>query len=210
MRISIIGTGYVGLVSGACFAEIGHDVRRASTSTRAKVERINRGEAPIHERGPRRAAGAARRHAARRPRPTCEPAVLSHRDHVHRGRHAVRRPAHRSRRTSARRPARSAQRCATRPATTSSSSRARWSRARRTSVVLPILEEASGKRAGVDFGVGMNPEFLTEGVGRRRLHAARPHRARRHRRAHHRGRCARSTRRSRARRMLRRTTRPPR
>ena len=30
-------------------------------------------------------------------------------------------------------------------------------------VVRPILEAASGKRAGVDVGVGMNPEFLTEG-----------------------------------------------
>jgi UDPglucose 6-dehydrogenase len=31
-------------------------------------------------------------------------------------------------------------------------------------VVRPLLEEASNLRAGVDFGVGMNPEFLTEGV----------------------------------------------
>ena len=31
-------------------------------------------------------------------------------------------------------------------------------------IVIPLLEKASGKRAGVDFGVGMNPEFLREGT----------------------------------------------
>ena len=40
MRISIIGTGYVGLVSGACFAEIGHDVECVDIDP-AKVAKIN-------------------------------------------------------------------------------------------------------------------------------------------------------------------------
>ncbi len=49
-HISVIGTGYVGLVSGVCFAEIGHSCTCVDIDA-AKVERINRGELPIHEQG---------------------------------------------------------------------------------------------------------------------------------------------------------------
>jgi len=50
MRLSIIGTGYVGLVSGVCFAELGHRVLCVDT-VREKVESINAGEPPIFEEG---------------------------------------------------------------------------------------------------------------------------------------------------------------
>jgi len=43
IRISIIGTGYVGLVTGVCLADKGHDVMCVDID-RAKVDRINRGE----------------------------------------------------------------------------------------------------------------------------------------------------------------------
>jgi GDP-mannose 6-dehydrogenase len=48
MRIAIFGLGYVGAVSGACFAELGHDVVGVDVSD-AKIDMINRGEAPIVE-----------------------------------------------------------------------------------------------------------------------------------------------------------------
>lgn len=50
MRVCIIGTGYVGLVSAACFAEMGNDVRCADVNPRI-VERLQRGEVPIFEPG---------------------------------------------------------------------------------------------------------------------------------------------------------------
>ena len=50
MRVSIVGTGYVGLVTGACLAEHGHDVTCVDVDPR-KVEMINSARAPIHERG---------------------------------------------------------------------------------------------------------------------------------------------------------------
>jgi UDPglucose 6-dehydrogenase len=49
MRIAVIGSGYVGLVSAACFAEIGHHVISVDNDA-AKIEALQRGETPIHER----------------------------------------------------------------------------------------------------------------------------------------------------------------
>src|SRR5690349_18270163 len=50
MRIAMIGTGYVGLVSGTCFAEIGHDVICIDKDA-GKIASLHRGEIPIFEPG---------------------------------------------------------------------------------------------------------------------------------------------------------------
>ncbi|MDJ0951960.1 MAG: UDP-glucose/GDP-mannose dehydrogenase family protein [Alphaproteobacteria bacterium] len=50
MRVAMIGTGYVGLVSGACFSEFGIDVVCVDTDA-DKIARLNRGETPIFEPG---------------------------------------------------------------------------------------------------------------------------------------------------------------
>ncbi len=49
-RIAVVGTGYVGLTTGACFAQLGHDVLCADIDP-AKVDMLKRGEIPIHEDG---------------------------------------------------------------------------------------------------------------------------------------------------------------
>jgi len=160
MRVSVIGTGYVGLVSGVCLAEVGHEVVCVDVDA-AKVARIREGVAPIFEEG---LEPLLRKHLGRRFSATQDlrAAVLGSDVTLV----AVGTPfdGRRIDLTSVRRVSTEIGRALREkagyhlvvvkstvvPGTTDS-------------VVRPLLEEASGKRAGEGFGVGMNPEFLTEG-----------------------------------------------
>jgi UDPglucose 6-dehydrogenase len=161
MRISVIGTGYVGLISGVCFAEIGHDCICVDVDV-SKVERINRGEPLIHENG---LEALLKRHVGTRLRATTDlhSAVLeSSITFIAVGtpfngtcidlsyvREAARQIGIALREKSAYHTV--VVKSTVVPGTTDD-------------VVAVELERASGKRVGVDFGVGMNPEFFTEGV----------------------------------------------
>ena len=48
MRIAVVGSGYVGLVAGACFADLGHQVILVDNDT-DKLKALQSGKVPIHE-----------------------------------------------------------------------------------------------------------------------------------------------------------------
>ena len=58
-RLGVIGVGYVGLVTAACFAQSGYDVACLDIDE-AKLARLRAGEAPIHEPGMQQMLAGAR------------------------------------------------------------------------------------------------------------------------------------------------------
>lgn len=159
-RVSVIGTGYVGLVTGVCLADQGLRVTCVDVDAE-RVAMVQRGEPPIHEAGlPELLA----RHAGTRLNATTDlriavlatdvtliavgtpfadgsidlryirqaAAEIGRALRDKKGRHVV------------------AVKSTVVPGTTDD-------------VVIPIVEAESGRRVGPDLGVGVNPEFLTEG-----------------------------------------------
>ncbi|MBE9111981.1 UDP-glucose/GDP-mannose dehydrogenase family protein [Nodosilinea sp. LEGE 07298] len=160
MKVSVVGTGYVGLVSGTCLAEKGHSVVCVDID-QAKVDQINQGIPPIYEAG---LEDMLKANVGTRLRATTDlrTAVMESEISLI----AVGTPFRgdeidlRFIETVARQIGEVLKdkadyhvvvvKSTVVPGTTDE-------------VVLSILEEASGKKAGADFGVGMNPEFLKEG-----------------------------------------------
>jgi UDPglucose 6-dehydrogenase len=160
MRVAVIGTGYVGLVSGVCLAEKGHDITCVDIDS-AKVEKINKGVPPIYEVGLeellKKNLGTNFRASANLQEAVANADItmiavgtpfdgrvidLKYVKTVARDVGACLRNKSVYHTVVVK--------STVVPGTTDT-------------IVKDILEEASGKRAGADFGLGMNPEFLTEG-----------------------------------------------
>ena len=162
MNISIIGTGYIGSVTGACFAEMGHHVIFVGRD-RKKLDRIQSGKSPIFEPGLDRLLTKNQNNietttdipdAVRRsdlificvgtPPKDDGSSDLSQvqevtktigrsLNHQDAGRHTI------------------VTKSTVLPGTIEE-------------MIVPLLEQESGKKAGIDFGIASNPEFLKEGT----------------------------------------------
>ncbi len=161
MKVSVIGSGYVGSVTAACFAEVGHEVICVDIDKK-KTEQINAGIPPIYEEG---LEELLRKYAGKKLIATTDYESAVNETDI-------------------------SFICVGTPSAEDGSIDLSIVRAAAASIgaalakkdsyhvvvvkstvipettekfVLPILEGASGKKAGKDFGVAMNPEFLREG-----------------------------------------------
>jgi len=160
-KITIIGTGYVGLVSGACFASLGHNVICVDVD-RKKVDLINKSISPIYEKG---LTELLKKNKDKITATTDYQYAIQNSDvtficvgtpskktgeidltYIKKSSEAVAREIKNKKSFHV-----VVVKSTVVPGTTSK-------------VVLPLLEKYSLKKAGVDFGLGMNPEFLREGI----------------------------------------------
>jgi UDPglucose 6-dehydrogenase len=160
MKVSVIGTGYVGLVSGACLADVGHTVVCVDVDPK-KVDMITNKNPPIYEKGlqelldanvPVRLTATTDLKKAVLESDLSLIAVGTPFDGQFIDLKYIKAVAAEIGRAIKEKDSYHmvVVKSTVVPGTT-------------TDVVLPILEAESGKKAGVDFGVGMNPEFLREG-----------------------------------------------
>jgi GDP-mannose 6-dehydrogenase len=164
MKISVIGLGYVGAVSAGCLARRGHQVVGADINGR-KVELINEGRAPVLEPGLPEAIGEAV--GSRRLRATTDAAEAVRETEV--SLICVGTPSASQGSLSTVALERvctdigPALRDRSQPHTVVVRSTVLPGTCDRT--IIPALEASSGLTAGVDFGFGVNPEYLREGTG---------------------------------------------
>lgn len=160
MNVAVIGTGYVGLVSGVCLAEKGCNVVCVDIDPK-KIESINQGQSPIYEKGLERLLrknigqsfiASQDLHKAVQGSDVTIIAVGTPFDGEEIDLGDIKKAAgqignalkHKNKYHVI------VVKSTVVPGTSED-------------VVLPVLEASSEKKAGVDFGVGMNPEFLREG-----------------------------------------------
>jgi len=162
MRLAVVGTGYVGLVTGSCFSHLGNDVTCIDV-IEDKVKAINAGVVPIFEPGLEDLVKEGL--SAKRLRATMDFSKVAEADVIF---ICVGTPSFEDGSLDLKYVKDAAKQVG--------SAIARSDRRHviimkstvmpRTTqyVVMPIIEQASGKKAGKGFGLAMNPEFLKEGA----------------------------------------------
>lgn len=161
MKISIVGTGYVGLVSGSCFAKIGHDVICVDVDEE-KVKKINNQQTPIYEEG-------------------LEEILKEYKENIQATDNysfaienseitfiCVGTPSKENGEIDLKYVKQAAEKISEQIKTKKSYHvvvvKSTVIPGTTRNIIRPFLEEKTCKKAGVDFGLGMNPEFLREGV----------------------------------------------